>query len=112
MTTETAGNTSLKINTDPIVTIFDCSILFAFCIVGKVRYKWIGVRDIKLKYKDLWFYVQVVIKTVNEVISRCCFAVDGTDLSISAYRTCSTRIFTRSTNKVLNLWLCRCRSRD
>ena len=50
-----------------------------------------------------------VIKTVNEVISRCCFAEDGTDLFISACLTCST--LTRSTNQILNLRRCRCRSR-
>ena len=50
----TARKTSLKINTGPIVTIFDCYILFAFYIVGKVRYKWIAVRDLKsLKYREL-----------------------------------------------------------
>ena len=48
MKTATARKTSLKINTGPIVTIFDCPILFAFYIVGKVRYKWIGVRDVEL----------------------------------------------------------------
>jgi len=49
MTTATARKTSLKINTGQMVTIFDCPILFAFYIVGKVRYKWwIGVRDFKL----------------------------------------------------------------
>ena len=61
--------------------------------------------------RDLWFYAQVVIKTVNEIISRCCFPEDGTDLFISACRTCSSRIFTPSTNQIVNLWLCRCRSR-
>ena len=48
MTTATARKTSLKINTGPIVTIFDCPILFAFYVVGKVRFKWIGVRHVKL----------------------------------------------------------------
>ena len=48
----TARKTSLKINTGPIVTIIDCSILFAFYIVGKVRYKWIGVRDVKLNIEN------------------------------------------------------------
>ena len=52
MTTATARKTSLKINTGPIVTIFDCPILFAFYIVGKVRYKWIGVRDVKLNTEN------------------------------------------------------------
>ena len=48
MTTATAKETLLKISAGPIVTIFDCPILFAFHIVGKVRYRWIGVRDVKL----------------------------------------------------------------
>jgi len=48
MTKATARKTSLKINTGPIVTIFDCLILFTFYIVGKVRYRWIGVGDVKL----------------------------------------------------------------
>ena len=52
MMTATARKTSLKINTGSIVTIFDCSILFAFYIVCKVRYKRIGVRDVKLNTKN------------------------------------------------------------
>ena len=59
--------------------------------------------------KDLRLYAQVVIKTINVVISRCCFAEDGTDLFISACRTCSSLIFPHSTNQILNLWHCRCR---
>ena len=56
MTTTTARKRSLKINTAQIVTIFDCPILFAFYIVGKVRCKWIGVRDVKLN-TDNWRFV-------------------------------------------------------
>ena len=52
MATATARKTSLKINTGPIVTIFDFPILLAFCIVGKVRQKWIGVRDVKLNSEN------------------------------------------------------------
>ena len=52
MMTATAWKTSLEINTGPIVTIFDCSIVLTFCIVGKVRYRWIGVRDVKLKTEN------------------------------------------------------------
>ena len=52
MMTATARETSLKINTGPIVTIFDCSILLAFYIVGKVRDRWIGVRDVKLNTEN------------------------------------------------------------
>ena len=78
MTKATARKTSLKMNTGPIVTIFDCPILFAFYNVGKVRYKWIGVRDVKLNtIRDLRCYAQVVTKTVNEVISRCCVFCRG-----------------------------------
>ena len=36
----------------PIVTTFDCPILFALYIVGKLRYKWIGVRDVKLNTEN------------------------------------------------------------
>ena len=52
MMTATARKTSLKINTGPFVTIFDCSILFAFYIFGKVRYRWIGVRNVKLNTEN------------------------------------------------------------
>ena len=52
MTTTKARKTSLKTDTGPIVTIFDCPILPAFCIVGKVRYKWIGVREVKLNTEN------------------------------------------------------------
>ena len=64
MTTATARKTSLKINTGQMVTFFDCPILFAFYIVGKVRYKWIGVRDVKLntEIRDLWIYAKLSSK--------------------------------------------------
>ena len=52
MKTATVWKMSLKTNTGPIVTIFDCPILFAFYIVGKVRYTWIGVRDVKLNTEN------------------------------------------------------------
>ena len=57
MKAATAKKTSLKINTGPMVTIFDCPILFAFYIVGKVLYKWIGVRDVKLNTENWRFVV-------------------------------------------------------
>ena len=64
MTAATARKTSLKINTGQMVTIFDFPILFAFYIVGKVRYKWIGVRDVKLntEIRDLWIYAKLSSK--------------------------------------------------
>ena len=39
------------------------------------------------KIKLLGLYAQVIIKTVNAVISRCCFAEDDTGLLVSACRT-------------------------
>ena len=63
--TATAKKTSFKINSGPIVTIFVCSILFAFYIVGKVRHWWIGVRDVKLKYREVqicWFMLKLSSK--------------------------------------------------
>ena len=44
MTTATARKTSLKINTGPIATIFDCPILFAFYIIA--------VCDVKLNTEN------------------------------------------------------------
>ena len=50
---------------------------------------WIGlltavVTQVTLRYAKVFFM------TANLVISRCCFAEDGTGLFISACRTCST----------------------
>ena len=42
----------LQLVSAPLNPIFDCSILFAFYIVGKVRYKWIGLRDVKLSTEN------------------------------------------------------------
>ena len=83
----------LKINTSAIVTLCDCPILFAFYNVGKGSYNWTGVCAVELntEIQDLRLKAQVVIKTVDVVISRCCFAEEGTDLFISACRTCSAR---------------------
>ena len=52
MRTTTARKTSPKINAGQIVTNFDCPILLAFYIAGKVRYWWIGVRDVKLNTEN------------------------------------------------------------
>ena len=53
MTKAMARKMSLKINTGQIATIFDCPILFAFYIIGKVRYRCIGVHDVKLNTENL-----------------------------------------------------------
>ena len=57
----------------------------------------------KDRIKDVRLYDQVVFKTVNMVISRCCLGDDGTDLFLSACRTCSPLLFPHSINQILNL---------
>ena len=57
----------------------------------------------KDRIKDVRLYDQVVFKTVNMVISRCCLGDDDTDLFLSACRTCSTLLFPHSINQILNL---------
>ena len=47
--------------------------------------------------------VHVVIKTVNIVISRCCFEEDDTHLFICACHTCSTLIFL---TRPIKLFIC------
>ena len=55
------------------------------------------------RIKELLLCAYVVVKTVNVVISRSCFAKDDMALLESACRTCSTLIFYHSTNEILNL---------
>ena len=43
------------------------------------------------RIKEFLFYVYVVIKTANVVISRCCFVADGTELFQTAAR--ATRVY-------------------
>ena len=54
------------------------------------------------RIKEFLFYVYVVVKTANVVISRCCFVEDGTELFQNACRTFNSRIF-YLTNQILNL---------
>ena len=56
------------------------------------------------RIKDLQLYIQIVVKAVNMVISRCSFKEDGTDVLVSPCRKCSTLIFPHSTNQIHNLW--------
>ena len=85
--------------------------LAKYAITGLVCAPWNQIQRIK----DVRLYAQIVIKTVNIVISRCCFAENGTHLFKRACRTCSRLIFPHSTNQILYLWRCRyrcrCRSR-
>ena len=55
------------------------------------------------RIKAVHLYAQVVIKTVNIIISRCCLAEDGTDLFISACHTCSTLVFL---TRLMKLFIC------
>ena len=48
-------------------------------------------------------YAHVVVKTANVVISRCCFAYDGTELFNSACCTCGRLVFPCSANQILVL---------
>ena len=43
------------------------------------------------------------------VVSRFCFAEDGTELFLSACRTCSTYFCSYSTNKIFHMRCCQCR---
>ena len=52
----------------------------------------------------------VDLKLPNVVISRCCFAENGTELFLSSWHTCCTLIFSLSTNQNLSLRRCRCQA--
>ena len=110
--TETASKTSLKnkdlCNCGYFAIIPCCS---HFTMLTKNPATGLALSKSIHRTKDFRLYAQVLIKTVNQVISRCCFVENGTDLSIRACRTCSTIIFPHSTNQILSLWRCRCRSR-
>ena len=87
MTPATARKTSLGNEHRPNRDYFRLFHLVGslYCWQSTLQVDWCARQIIR----DLWFNAQVVIKTVNEVISRCCFAEDGTDLFIGAFRTCS-----------------------
>ena len=66
--------------------------MFTLYNVGKVRENYI----VGTLLKDLQLYVQVVIISANVVISRCCFAEDGTDLfKVRAARAARLLFLTR-----------------
>ena len=52
--------------------------------------------------KDLLLGVHVVVKPLNLDISRCHLADYVIELYLSACRTCSTIIFPRSTNQIID----------
>lgn len=62
--------------------------------------RWSKYRKLKVCY--------CLLKTVNVAFSCCCFARDGADLFLSAYRACSTLSFPCSTHQTHNFWHCRC----
>ena len=61
--------------------------------------------------KDSLLCVHVVVKTLNLEISRCHSADYVVELCLSLCSTCSTIIFTHSTNQIIVIWCrgCRCR---
>ena len=113
MTTGTARKTSLENkhlrNCDYFASIPSVRILQ--CWRRTLQLDWSERCSSKSHNWDIRLYAQVVVKTVNAVISRGCFPEDGTDLFIGACRTCSTIVFPHSTNQILNLWRCRSCSR-
>ena len=84
MTKETTRKTSLKNKHLHCCDCFcDYSILFEFYEVGEARNNWTGVRAVvcsSCRQNRKW------------IISRCCFAEDSTEVSLSACPTCSTPI--------------------
>ena len=83
-------------------------ILFAFYNVNEEPYNWISLSAVKVNTRRF----TIVCSSVHQD-GKCgsrCFAEDGTELFISACRTCSTIIFPHPTNQILNLWRCACRS--
>ena len=79
MTTATARKATLenKYLRNCDYSRLSCLFLFTFYNVGEVSYYWTGVRAVEFslqRIKDLRFYAQVAIRTVNVVISCCCFA--------------------------------------
>ena len=86
----------LKESTYAIVTVLRLSHLVRIWQCWREEpYNWIGLPCSPLnqihRIKDFCVLI-VVTKTINVVISRCCFEEDGTDLFISACCTCSTII--------------------
>ena len=71
-----------------------------------------------VKYANLWGFCcrrrrgclssLMMTETARKTLLFC---KEVTDLFIRACRTCSTIIFPHSTNQILSLWRCRCRSR-
>ena len=59
--------------------------------------------------KDLLLCVHVVVKTFNMEISRCHLADYVKEFYCSACRTCSTIIFSHSTNQIIVFWRRHCR---
>ena len=112
MMTETARKLIRPMNINTCVTVTILRLSHLVCILTNFNEEpcnWISPSAVNtLKINGC---TQVFINTVNVVISRCCFAEDGTDLFIRACRTWSTIIFPRSTNQILNLRRCLCRSR-
>ena len=61
--------------------------------------------------KDLLLWARVVVRTSNMKISRRHLADYVNKSRQKTCRTCSTLIFPRSANQIIDLWRCRCRCR-
>ena len=71
-------------------------------------YKWFSWK--RQRMKDLLSRARVVVRTSNMKISRRRLADYVKNVHHKACRTCSTIIFPRSTNRIIDLWRC-CRRR-
>ena len=69
------------------------------------RYEWFSWK--KQRLKDLPSRARIVVKTSKMKISRRCLADCVKNFHQKACRTCSTIIFPRSTNRIIDLWRCR-----
>ena len=77
---------------------YDRFSIYFFCPHGL----WIGLLTAAVTQATLR-YAEVFFMTANLVISRCCFAENGTGLFISACRTCSTLlVLTRPLKFLIN----------
>ena len=82
--------------------------------IGEVYFRLLGTSDFHVKRdraRDLKLQARVVVKTSNMEFSRRYLADYVKKLHHKACRTCRTIIFPYSTNQIIDLWRCRCRSR-
>ena len=101
----------IKIELCVRLSVCDYFMLVTLSKIGEVYFACLALMDLVLRprIKDLQQWARVVVRTSNVKISRRHLANYVTKLHQSAFRTCSTIIFPRSTNQIIiDLWRCRC----